>query len=301
MDVSLKPTSTGFIALHGRKLIISTIVFILIIATGILFAPTKAKFITVPKDVSFQKTCSQQILNSTQCSIVRIFTGGHIMAGTYEVPKIIFTPTFAYRLVHGISHEKQIKVTFPEGNTYSEMNTIIDEAFPGMQDGDLEILHTAQNRTGYYFPTTYFFSENITYSQILTRMNEQAKIVHTDLINKHQNSIVWQYKNHTWNDIVVMASILEKEATKQDAHMIAGILWKRLEKGWPLQVDAAPITYEQKGLPNYSISNPGEFMLKAALEPTASDYWYYLHDKTGQVHYAKTLDEQTANVRKYLK
>ena len=55
-----------------------------------------------------------------------------------------------------------------------------------------------------------------------------------------------------------MASIVEREAKgDQDRELIAGILWKRLKIGMPLQVDAAPITYREKGLPDKPIANPG--------------------------------------------
>lgn len=121
-----------------------------------------------------------------------------------------------------------------------------------------------------------------------------------------------------------MASLLEEEArTTETRKMVSGILWKRLSAGMPLQVDAvfpyiigkntfeitlkdlefdSPYnTYKYKGLPPGPISNPGKDSILAAIYPTKSDYWFYLSDKNGLMHYAITFDEHKINKAKYLK
>ena len=95
---------------------------------------------------------------------------------------------------------------------------------------------------------------------------------------------------------------VQKEAQGQsDAPTIAGILWKRINSGIALQVDAAPDTYNHKGLPSTPINNPGLVSIMATLHPVASPYLYYVHDKTGTVHYARTFAEHEANIQTYLK
>ena len=69
----------------------------------------------------------------------------------------------------------------------------------------------------------------------------------------------------------------------------------------PLQVDAAFVTYKTKGLPGSPIGNPGMEALQAAIHPKSSPYLYYLHDKNGEIHYAKLFSEHRQNVEKYLK
>jgi UPF0755 protein len=132
--------------------------------------------------------------------------------------------------------------------------------------------------------------------------------------------------NLTFSEAIVMASILERE-TKTDAErpIVAGILLNRIEDGMPLQVDASvqyavgtsknwwPIltledlkinssynTYKFRGLPPGPIASPGLSSIEAVMNPEKSDFWYYIHDSDGKIHYAKTLAEHNANIAKYL-
>ena len=59
-------------------------------------------------------------------------------------------------------------------------------------------------------------------------------------------------------------------------------------------------TYKFPGLPPSPIANPGLSSLKAATNPTRTDYFYYLHDSKGKIYYAKTLAEHNQNIRMYL-
>jgi len=125
-------------------------------------------------------------------------------------------------------------------------------------------------------------------------------------------------------ELIIMASILEKEASSyEDMRMISGILWKRLEFGIGLQVDAtvsyvvgkpsleltdedlavdSPFnTYKYRGLPPAPIGNPGLEAIKAAITPTQTIYWYYLHDSDGEPHYAMTFEEHKRNKELYLR
>jgi UPF0755 protein len=125
-------------------------------------------------------------------------------------------------------------------------------------------------------------------------------------------------------DIITMASLLEKEVrTEEDKKIVAGILWKRMEIGMPLQVDAtiayitgknstriskeetkidSPYnTYKYKGLPLGPICNPGFESIFASLYYEDSDYLYYLSTPEGETIFSKTLEEHNIAKGKYLK
>ena len=130
--------------------------------------------------------------------------------------------------------------------------------------------------------------------------------------------------------LLAIASLLEKEAPEyKDRQIIAGVLYKRLNLGIALQVDATLVyakcaktflicenpkiyrsdlgiqssynTYLYNGLPPGPIGNPGLDSIKAALNPVKSEYLYYLSDPiTKKTIFSKDLDEHNENRAKYL-
>jgi UPF0755 protein len=120
-----------------------------------------------------------------------------------------------------------------------------------------------------------------------------------------------------------MASILEGEARLLETRrIVAGILWKRISLGMPLQVDttfkyelgkttfdlttedlkadSAYNSYTRLGLPPTPVSNPGIESILAAVTPIKTNYLYFLTDKKGEMHYATTHEGHVANKFKYL-
>jgi UPF0755 protein len=129
-------------------------------------------------------------------------------------------------------------------------------------------------------------------------------------------------KDVTYKQLIV-ASLLERETfADSEKPIVAGIIYKRLENDWPLQIDATlqyikgnwkPVysidkelnspfnTYKNLGLPPSPIANPGLSSILASISPEASEYWYYIHDNDGKIHFGRTLEEHNANIAKYLK
>ncbi len=179
----------------------------------------------------------------------------------------------------------QVRVTIPEGYT----NKDIASRFNRFKNFDKDIfLRITQGNEGYLFPDTYFLTGQETEGDIIAKMEDNFK------------KKVGEVKQ----EIVIMASLLEKEAkTSEDKKIISGILWKRLDAGMLLQVDASLDydTYSYKGLPLAPICNPGLASIQAALNPQDSPYWYYLSDGNGNIHYAKTFEEHKINKEKYLR
>ncbi len=174
-----------------------------------------------------------------------------------------------------------LKITVPEGFTCTD----IAGKFRVFRNFDKNnFLKIAEE--GKLFPDTYFFTGRETEEEVVKLMKENFE----------------KKAGSTEKDILIMASILEKELiTLKDKKIASGILWKRLEAGMPLQVDAEPDTYIYKELPDAPICNSGMESIEAAANPVESDYWYYISDKKGITHFAKTFEEHKRNIEKYLK
>ncbi|MFH0874179.1 MAG: endolytic transglycosylase MltG [Candidatus Komeilibacteria bacterium] len=171
---------------------------------------------------------------------------------------------------------------------------------------------------GFLFPDTYQITQSTKMASIVQKQlqNFEAKISGPMISDIRQSG-------HTLYEVIIMASIIEKEVPLHaDKKMIADIFWKRIKAGIGLQSDAtvnyitgkgttrpsladlkidSPYnTYKYKGLPPGPISNPGLASIQAALYPTANPYYYFLTDKDGGVHYARTLEEHKKNRELYL-
>ncbi|MFA6392538.1 MAG: endolytic transglycosylase MltG [Candidatus Paceibacterota bacterium] len=188
----------------------------------------------------------------------------------------------------------QIKITFIEGSTNEDIVRLLSEKISNFNKD--VFLNDPRSKQGYLFPDTYFFFPFATPDEVLKAMtlNFTKRVLLLDQDIKSSG--------RSLEDIIIMASILEKEASgKEDIGIISGILWKRIKLGIPLQVDIAPATYKESGLPQKPIGNPGLRAIKAAINPIVTSYLFYLHDKDGKVHYAVNFTEHKKNIAKYLK
>ncbi|MFA6414653.1 MAG: endolytic transglycosylase MltG [Candidatus Paceibacterota bacterium] len=242
-------------------------------------------------------------------------TGAGIHSGAYlfQSPENLFVVT--YRLLAGAYGLPPVRLTFIEGATTREMADQVGEAFliPAK-----DFSQEARQYEGYLFPDTYLFPPSSTVASIVATMRTNFTARIAPLMGDIQAS------GHSLSDTVIVASLVEKEArTTASRRIVAGILWNRLAKGMPLQVDAvfgyifnrdtyspsfadlkteSPYNlYLHKGLPPGPISNPGLDALDAAVHPTKTDYLYYLTGFDELMHYATTYAGHQANQKKYLK
>lgn len=215
------------------------------------------------------------------------FTGvsQKIQAGQYKL-----SPGFSlFKLISVITKGPiEIWVTIPEGLRREQIAEKYINVLnpPDPESFRSDFLNLTETKEGYLFPDTYLFawdaSPSVIVGKMLTTFDEKVGEISLEKL--------------------VMASLVEEE-TKTDLErpIVAGILYKRLKAGWPLQVDVAPETYKRLGLPQAPIANPGLISIKAALNPEDSPYWFYIHDSDENIHYAKTVEEHNLNISKYLK
>lgn len=171
---------------------------------------------------------------------------------------------------------------------------------------------------GYLFPDTYRIFMHAPPEEIVQKMLENFD---AKLSEELRREITRQKK--TIFEIVTMASLIEKEVSSdEDRVRVSGILWRRIQEGIPLQVDATIIfitgkkstkisreetkiespynTYLHRGLPVGPITNPGLSAIRAAIYPKKSSYLYYLSGEDGTTYFARTLEEHNSNKAKYL-
>ncbi len=249
--------------------------------------------------------------------------GTYALSPTYSVPEIVAL------LSKGGADD--VTVTIPEGVTVRDIDMLFANAgvtatgtiaalTPADFAGAYPFLDTLPSLEGFLFPDTYRFE----------RGTDAKRVVETLLDNFEKKAWPLLENDPQWYAKLIIASFVEREVPgAEDQRKVAGIIVKRLRAGMPLQVDAtvsfvkcggafldcktaavsksdtalsSPFnTYQVTGLTPSPIANPGLGALQAALNPETTPYWYYLSAKgTGQIIYARTLEEHNANRAKYL-
>ena len=162
-------------------------------------------------------------------------------------------------------------------------------------------IHTTE---GFLFPKRYEFEQGATASQVVNRLLEQylLETQGLDLGEARKRLGLTEY------EILTVASLVEREAANpQERRRVASVIYNRLRKDMPLQIDAtiqyargkpkadlsladlkvkSPYnTYTSTGLPPGPICSPGRDSLEAAIDPARTNYLYYVLKPGGQEHF----------------
>jgi UPF0755 protein len=273
--------------------------------------------------------------------------GRNMKAGKYMFDNGDSLTDVVAKISKGLALPDDVSTFIPEGYNVWEIDArLTDLGF--VQKG--EFARTYLQDEGELFPDTYKInSDNVIYKDANGQMvNGLIDYMKRDSVIKAIGSKMLQnYQKQTQDllkdlspekarEIIIIASMLEKEVRGQkDMAIVAGIIYKRLSLGMPLQIDATVgygaclrnfkatdskincdvtqiaigkeiridsefNTYTRKGLPVGPISNPGIASIKAALNPQKSPYVFYLSTSDGQIVYSKTGWEHVSNRAKYM-
>ena len=246
--------------------------------------------------------------------------GRTIRAGSYALGKNMDAWSIAKTLT---SKPALAFVTFESGMRKEEMGDVLADALGWTQQELDEWDATSSDPTlteGVFYPDTYLIPSDQTPAQVAARMRGRFLDVYGPYLQEAQQ------KGKDWNDVLTLASIVDREAAKNDKALVAGILENRLNDGMKLQADAtlqyvkghegdwwpqpqsadkyldSPFnTYEHAGLPPHPIDNPSVDSVAAVLDPQATDCLYYLHDDNHKIHCSVDYAGQKSNVDTYLK
>lgn len=249
--------------------------------------------------------------------IVRLRGGQRsVKAGDYLFAKPVSTFAIARRITTGAFGLEPIKITVPEGATVADMTVIYAKRL--FKFDPEKFFRKAVDDEGYLYPDTYHFLPNAREDEVISAMKDNFNIQIAEFEQEIEAS------PYTLHEILTLASIIEKEAWKEkDQLLISGVLHNRLDRNMKLQVDATftythdkgtyqitideltdednPYnTYVHKGLPPGPIAAVGRSAINAALNPTPSDYLFYLADRHGTTYYSETYAQHLAKKRRYV-
>ncbi|MFJ3672776.1 endolytic transglycosylase MltG [Streptomyces sp. NPDC090106] len=267
----------------------------------------------------YQNTPPRSTIRLTRRGRLVLIATGAVVAGT-----AVAVPLLSLK---SAEEAKPASLVIPEGWRASQIYTAVDKALErpagttrkALAKADLKLPNDAEgNPEGYLFPATYPLEDKTTPESLLSFMAATA--------NKKFNGapIAAGAQRNAMNvyQAVTIASIVQAEAaSKADMGKVARVVFNRLERGMPLQMDSTinyalnrstlktsdadtridnPYnSYQRMGLPPTPIDNPGEEALRAAISPTPGDWLYFVTVKPGDTRFTASYEEHLRNVAEF--
>lgn len=223
------------------------------------------------------------------------------------------------------SSREAVKVTIPEGYEVKQIAQKLEEegfvtssefySALNPEDYDYKFLQNLPQRDGvmegYLFPATYEIEKGMSAHDIINLMLDAFDTQFTDEYYDRAAEL-----GMSVDEIVTMASIVEREAGDGEMSKVAGVFYNRKNAGMKFQscatvqyilgerksvlsiadtqIDSPYNTYIYSGFPIGPICNPGLESIKAALYPEATDAYYFVLGKNGEHIFSTTYEEHLA-------
>ncbi len=250
-----------------------------------------------------------------------------VVAGTYELNTSMDYHALLTAMSARSGARKTVNVTIPEGYSMQQIFELLEEKnvntvealteAAANEDYDYDFLANkekgdASRLEGYLFPDTYQFYSG---GDAKTVINKMLRNFDNKMTNELRQTI--SDSGYTMDEIITIASLIEKETDGSDGTKISSVIRNRLknsgETAGYLQIDAALLyalgehkevltdadkeinspynLYKNKGLPPTPICNPGMASIRSALYPDNTSYYFYALGEDGVHHFFKTYRE----------
>jgi UPF0755 protein len=209
----------------------------------------------------------------------------------------------------------QLQVTVPEGRTVAEVVQMLEET--DFLTGEIE----ETPPEGSLLPETYSVTRGDSRASVIERMQQAMDEVLAQAWENRDPDLPLE----SAEELLVLASIVEKETTPGEHRRVASVFVNRLNEGMKLQSDPTVIygitmgkgplgrgirqseldaetpynTYVIEGLPPTPIANPGREAIMATANPDDTPFLYFVADGTGGHAFAETLAEHNRNVAEW--
>ena len=161
---------------------------------------------------------------------------------------------------------------------------------------------------GLLFPAQYSFAKNTSASIAISTMMKRASLEISDA------GIATATGKYSPQQLLTIASIIQAEGEPKDFGKVSQVIYNRLKKGMPLQMDSTVHyvqklrgdiflstkstlikseynTYRKYGLPPGPIGNPGRAAMVAAVKPELGDWLYFITVAPSDTRFTSTLDQ----------
>ena len=265
----------------------------------------------------------------------RGFDEGKYLSGQYYLNSKMGVEGMLKDIMAAPVTAESISLSFPEGLTATQILEQLEKSdvcnsakvLTAMRTGKynydfLNDITDNKNRflklEGYLFPDTYDFYVDADPNYVITKFLDNFNSKWEDEYDKRAAEL-----GFSRDEIITIASIIQKEAANSDQmKVISSVIHNRLnhQADYPtLGCDSTALyisnyvtptvgeaqgsvyysaydTSAIKGLPPGPICNPGIDAIRAALYPSDTDYYFFAHDKAGNIYTASTFKEHKNNL-----
>lgn len=247
--------------------------------------------------------------------------GGAVQSGQYDIPRGASVWRIAGMFAHGDVAATTIVV--PEGLTVKQIKELLmnDTTLTGgVECGAGTDLPVCNLHDGDLFPDTYRVARGTSRLALLDLMRKKMLEIESKWDRAGR---IAPKPLKTWNDVITLASIVQKETPKKsEMPIVASVYLNRLRDGMRLQADPTVVyaltdglgdmrgrpllrgalkinspynTYTNYGLPPAPIANVGLDAIRAVLQPADTNYLYFVADGRGGHRFARTYAEHMKN------
>ncbi len=247
--------------------------------------------------------------------------GGAVQSGQYDIPRGASVWRIAGMFAHGDVAATTIVV--PEGLTVKQIKELLmnDTTLTGgVECGAGTDLPVCNLHDGDLFPDTYRVARGTSRLALLDLMRKKMLEIESKWDRAGR---IAPKPLKTWNDVITLASIVQKETPKKsEMPIVASVYLNRLRDGMRLQADPTVVyaltdglgdmrgrpllrgalkinspynTYTNYGLPPAPIANVGLDAIRAVLQPADTNYLYFVADGRGGHKFARTYAEHMKN------
>ena len=268
-----------------------------------------------------------------------------IKASTYYLSKDMTLDDILKTITEGNSiNNEQIKITFKEGINIRKFASLVESKTSNTEQDVYDLLKDYEylnelienywfidksikedniyySLEGYLFPDTYYFvNKDVSVKDIIKKMLDREE----EILEEYKDDIA--ASKYSVREILIMASIIEKEGKTKDFDKIASVFYNRLSISMKLESCATLYygakkefsdvgiatsemiandnpynTYMYDGLPVGPISLPSKEAIEAAVHPADTEYVYFLSDNEGVTYFFNTYSEHQAKQAELIK
>lgn len=271
--------------------------------------------------------------------------GQKIQAGDYQVSRSMRMQDIMELLTTGDGNPITRNITIIPGWTIQDIaNYLVEQKVLERSDEFLSLCRSGQNFSAYYYisdvlstpdayqrlyvlegylaPDTYEIYTSANAVDIIKKLLSQTEAVFKEEYHARADAL-----GLSMDEIITLASMIEKEAKTGDFAKVSAVFHNRLKKGMTLgsdvtikyasgvkrmaltnedlDIDSPYNTYKNTGLPIGPICSPSAAAIQAALYPDeeflAEEYLYFCSKdpSTGELHFSRTLEEHNMAVSIY--